>query len=79
MYNLILLPAYGRRYETNSEALADWNAGKNFRIVAGPYTSKRDVFRLAERHHNVILSTCEGGAYVVKSLLVKRNALDSML
>jgi len=79
MYNLILLPAYGRRYETNSEALADWNAGKSFRIVAGPYCSKRDHFRLAMCHENVILSTCEGGAYVVKSLPVKRNPLDSML
>ena len=80
MFNLILMPAYGRRYETNEAALADWNAGKDFRVVGcGPYTSKRDEMQLAQHHHNVILSTDQGGVYVVKSLPVKRNPLDSML
>lgn len=26
-------PAYGRDYKTKKEVLADWNAGKDFRVV----------------------------------------------
>lgn len=79
MFNLILMPAYGRRYETNSEAVEDWNAGKDFRIIGGgPYCSVRDIDRLARMHNNVILHTDVGGTYVVKSV-PKRNPLDSML
>ena len=37
-------PAFGRSYETVEEALADWNAGKDFRQVEfpGAYFSNRD-------------------------------------
>ena len=34
--------AYGRRYATAKAAVADWQAGKDFKIHAGPYTSIRD-------------------------------------
>lgn len=67
MFNLILVPAYGRFYETASDALADWNDGKDFRVPGnGPYCSKRDISRLAMLHNNVILSSRDGGAYVVR-------------
>jgi hypothetical protein len=39
---LILVPAYGRRYATGEEAIADFEAGKDFRIDGGPYCSIRD-------------------------------------
>lgn len=35
--------AYGRSYESVEAAKADWEAGKDFRIVSGPYISIRDV------------------------------------
>ena len=35
--------AYGRK-----ASVADWDAGKDFRIVDGPYCSKRDLPRMAQ-------------------------------
>lgn len=44
MSTLLLGPAYGRKYLSPAEALKDWDAGKDFRIIGGgPYTSKRDL------------------------------------
>jgi hypothetical protein len=40
---LLLEGAYGRTYAQPEQALADWNAGKDFRIVHGPYCSVRDL------------------------------------
>lgn len=41
-----LTPAYGRDYNTRDAALADWNAGKDFKLhnheYGGVYCSKRD-------------------------------------
>ena len=41
--DLRLCAAYGRRYSTKDEVLADWQAGKDFKIWQGPYCSIRDV------------------------------------
>jgi len=43
MPELILTPAYGRDYNSKDAVLADWNAGKDFKIHNGPYCSKRDI------------------------------------
>jgi hypothetical protein len=43
---LMLLPAYGRKYSTKESAVYDWKAGKDFKIVNGPYCSIRDVGQL---------------------------------
>ena len=40
---LFLRPAYGRNYQTQNSAVKDWNAGKDFKIMHGPYCSIRDV------------------------------------
>jgi len=39
------MPAYGRSYETVEAAIADWNAGKDFRQTEfpGTYFSARDA------------------------------------
>lgn len=37
-----LLPAYGRTYKTKQECIQDWTAGRDFKIVGGPYCSVRD-------------------------------------
>jgi len=39
---IILVPAYGRKYSTDEAILADYEAGKDFKIFQGPYCSKRD-------------------------------------
>ena len=45
---MILLAAYGKRYNSEVEVLLDWMAGKDFRLKAGPYTSIRDLDFLKE-------------------------------
>ncbi len=42
MKTLIVVPAYGRRYETADEVLVDWNDGKDFKVPGGVYLSKRE-------------------------------------
>ena len=43
---LMIMPAYGRQYKTTEEAKADWNAGKDFKVVCGPYLSIRNIEHL---------------------------------
>lgn len=39
--------AYGRRYFGPEDAKEDWEAGKDFRMVDGPYINKSDWKKLA--------------------------------
>lgn len=40
----ILYPAYGRRYATREQALADFEIGRDFRLgIDGPYCSYREL------------------------------------
>jgi hypothetical protein len=52
---ILLLPAYGRTYDTVEAMEADWNAGKDFRILKGPYCSNRDFELLKGMGHDVVL------------------------
>jgi hypothetical protein len=52
---LMIMPAYGRQYKTSEQAKADWNAGKDFKIVNGPYLSIRDVNYLKSTYSSVWL------------------------
>jgi hypothetical protein len=52
---LMIMPAYSRQYKTSEEAKADWNAGKDFKIVNGPYLSIRDVNHLKDTYSSVWL------------------------
>jgi hypothetical protein len=54
MDHLILVPAYGRDYESAAQVRKDWEAGKDFKIAnavgkfgrwCGSYTSIRDFQR----------------------------------
>ncbi len=40
------LPAYGRQYDDAASVERDWNAGKDFKIVRGPYFSIHSVAKL---------------------------------
>jgi len=46
MHVVELYPAYGRKYKSVSLALADWKAGKDFKVIEGfmreRYCSIRD-------------------------------------
>lgn len=52
---IVLLPAYGRQYDTLDAAEADWLAGKDFRILKGPYCSLRDAPLLKDMGHEIVL------------------------
>ena len=44
---IVLLPAYGRTYETPAEIRKDWEAGKDFKVHGlGCYCSIRDLSEL---------------------------------
>lgn len=40
---LVLIPAYGRRYDSAAPALVDWYTGMDFKVVNGSYCSVRDL------------------------------------
>ncbi len=44
---MTLTAAYGRTYADKESAMRDWYAGKDFKIVDGPYCSIRDLDTLA--------------------------------
>ena len=50
-----LVPAYGRRYTSEEQALSDWHRGKDFRIYRGPYTSIRDTSALLEEFEEIVI------------------------
>lgn len=52
---LILHPAYGRRYRTKAEMVAAWVEGKDFKIYNGPYCSVRDVATIREEYDWIVL------------------------
>lgn len=52
---LMIMPAYGRQYKTVLEAKADWDAGKDFKVVNGPYLSVRDIYYLKNTYTSVWL------------------------
>lgn len=51
---LDIIPAYGKSYTTSARFLADWQAGKDFRIVNGPYMSIRDSKRLLDQGYDLV-------------------------
>lgn len=57
---LLLLPAYGRSYTTIAQMRGDWEAGRDFKIHRGPYTSIRDI---AEMQRQGIAAIVLQGSY----------------
>jgi hypothetical protein len=43
---LVVIPAYGRKYSTKEAAVQDWKDGKDFKIANGPYCSIRDISKI---------------------------------
>jgi hypothetical protein len=59
---MVLVPAYGKRYNTVEDMLKDWRRGIDFLIVGGSYASIRDweallytssSVTLSQRHNNL--------------------------
>ena len=60
---LTLIGAYGRTYTTKDAILADWRAGKDFKICSGPYCSIRDISYML-RMNDAIELMCNTGERV---------------
>lgn len=52
----ILTAAYGAVYKTDTEVLEAWNAGKDFKVMRGPYCSIRDVSYLKQTSSRVLIT-----------------------
>jgi len=53
MSPLILIPAYGRKYNEEFALLEDWENGLDFKIEGGPMCSIRDITSMKEQFGNV--------------------------
>lgn len=60
MIRLTLLGAYGRIYTTKETALSDWNKGKDFKILNGPYCSIRDIDHIKRLHDSASIMIADG-------------------
>lgn len=58
--SIVLVGAYGRTYESKKQAVADWEAGKDFRIINGPYCSIRDLEYLQNESRGIFIVTKQG-------------------
>lgn len=52
--HLFIGAAYGRTYPTVELVRQDWQAGKDFRIVSGPYCSIRDLDAIFQDYDEVL-------------------------
>lgn len=68
---LIITGAYGRKYKTLEDAKADWNLGKDFKIVRGPYCSIRDTELFKSMGHAVVLRA--GINFELSEIVIKGN------
>jgi hypothetical protein len=48
MTQILIIPAYGRKYLNKEDLLKDWDSGKDFKLCGGPYLSVRDIYKLKE-------------------------------
>lgn len=49
-----IMPAYGRKYETEDQVLEAWNANKDFKMVEGPYINRSDWIKYGNRMDYVV-------------------------
>ena len=68
---ILIVGAYGRKYISLDEAKADWEAGKDFRIVRGPYCSIRDTELFKSIGHAVVLKA--GINFEFSEIVIKGN------
>jgi len=61
---ITLIGAYGRTYSETSKAAIDWQNGKDFKIVNGPYCSIRDLATLKRMNDEVVIR-CNTGINLV--------------
>lgn len=65
---IMLIPAYGRKYETEAAILKGWQEGKDFKILQGPYCSIRDMGHLSQLADVIVLADLIYNVKVVLSV-----------
>lgn len=53
--NLAVVPAYGIDYIDSSVMMKAWEAGKDFKIIGGPYISIRDTETLKDQGYTGVV------------------------
>lgn len=59
-HQVILIPAYGKKYDSVSTCKLDWLNGKDFRIEGGSYCSIRDIDTLKRLNNHVLIKYSDG-------------------
>lgn len=49
------MPSYGRMYKTLDTMVRDWEGGKDFKSIEGPYCSIRDLSLLRSNYDKIYL------------------------
>lgn len=68
---ILIVGAYGRKYDTLDAAKIDWEAGKDFKILKGPYCSIRDTAAFEAMGHAVVLLA--GDKFQLSEIVIKGN------
>lgn len=64
-FYLPIVGAYGKKYDSQKDFFKDWDAGVDFKIVNGPYFSKRDTGNLlADGYIGLRYSTSTGAHFL---------------
>jgi hypothetical protein len=57
---LTLVGAYGRQYAAKATVLKEWNEGKDFQILNGPYCSIRDIEHMRMTNNHIVIRYGKG-------------------
>ena len=79
MHRLTLIGAYGRTYTDTAKMLNDWNKGKDFKVLNGPYCSIRDLPHMVRLHDRVDLMAHTGAIVTIAMRDTVPNPLDYII
>jgi len=76
---ITLLGAYGRTYISKAKALDDWQNGKDFQVLDGPYCSIRDMDYLIRTNNKIQILLNDGETLVLHDTITTYSLLDTIL
>ena len=76
---MTLLGAYGRTYIDPDKALNDWQNGKDFQVLGGPYCSIRDLDYLMRTNNKIQILLNDGQTIVLHDTITTDSLLDTIL
>jgi hypothetical protein len=79
MMTITLLGAYGRTYIDKAKVLQDWQNGKDFQVLDGPYCSIRDMDYLTRMNNKIQILLNDGQTIVLHNTITPHALLDTIL